>query len=113
MERQIWALKQLENGSNRHCGPSGELGETQIMPYRLRECKIPIPAKINAKWVSDATAVILVRSCAHFDRIHHRWPTDYETGLLWHCPGAIRHPNREQADFAQKFANLCQRKEIK
>ena len=113
MERRLWALKQLENGSNSHCGPSGELGETQIMPYRLRECKIPIPAKIDAKWVSDTSETIIARSCAHFERLHHRKPTDYETYLLWSRPATLLTRNRpvtaKEAQRAQFYSNLCQK----
>jgi hypothetical protein len=104
--RQIWALNQIENGSNVRRGNNGEIGSTAIMPYRLAECGIPIPARIDPQWVSNATATVLMRSCTHFNRIYHRWPTDYEVGLLWHCPSAIQHPNKEQKDFAQRFENL-------
>jgi hypothetical protein len=107
--RQILALNQIEGGSNVHHGKAGEIGSTAIMPYRLKENGIPIPVRIDPQWVSNATAVILVRSCAHFDRVYHRWPTDYEVGLLWHSPGAIRHPNQEQRDFAQRFENLMKK----
>jgi hypothetical protein len=114
IDRRLWALKQVENGSNLHYGPSGELGETQIIPSRLQDCKIPIPARIDAKWVLDASSTILGCSIGHFKRLHNRPPTDYEVYLLWSRPATLLTRNRpvtaKEAQRAQFYANLCERK---
>ena len=109
MERRLWALAEVETGSNDHStGNAGEISRYQILPSVWRQTtKLPISASSNALTAKNVAQSVLERRIACFERSHNRIPTDYEAALLWHCPGAIRHPNREQADFAQRFANLC------
>ena len=111
MERRLWALEQVEAGSDTKPGPCGEVSRYQILPtvWRQYAGNLPISASMNPFTAKNVATRLLEARTGHFRRIYHRQPTDYETGLLWHCPGAIRHPNAEQRDFAQRFANLCQK----
>ena len=110
MERRLWALAMVESENNPSAtGKANEITEYQVLPSVLAENHITIPPNTSRGWAKNAVAGLLEARTGHFRRIYHRQPTDYETGLLWHCPGAIRHPNAEQRDFAQRFANLCQK----
>lgn len=110
-EKQLWALSQIETGMNPDAvGRAGEVTEYQTTPCVLQEFKIPLSATLTRSGAKNACKVIWGRRIDHFRATHHREPTDYEIGLLWHCPAAVGHPNAEQDDFAQRFANLCERK---
>ena len=111
MDKRLWALSQIESGMNPAAiGRAGEVTEYQITPSALQGAKIPLSATLTRSGAKNAACSIIARRIGQFKRVHLRAPTDYEVGLLWHCPAAVGRPNAEQNDFATRFSNLCARK---
>ena len=106
MERRLECLAMVETGGNDFAtGKAGEVSRYAICPsvWRQYAGKLPLESARNPITARKVTLAIMDA------RTRHKPVSDEIWALLWHCPGAIGHPNAKQRDFAQRFANLCQK----
>jgi hypothetical protein len=101
------ALSQLETGNNDFAhGSSSEVSRFQITlaNWNLYAHGLDPANPFTALKVAQA---IMRDRTSHFFKTHGRDPTDYEWAILFHCPSRLRHPNREEREYARRFENLC------
>jgi len=106
------ALSQLESGNDDFTmGKAGEVSRFQIMPdiWRLNT-SLPISRSTNYDASKFIAGKIQGERVRDFALHHNRLPTDREWALLWHCPGRVDRPTKGDADYAQRFINLLNRK---
>jgi len=105
MERRLECLAMVEGGSDTKPGPCGEISRYCIMPSVWRQYShLPLSAATNPFTARKVAFTIMDA------RTRHRPVSDANWAILWHCPGAIGRLTQKQADFAQRFKNLCEMK---
>ena len=102
------ALSQIESGDNdRAVGPSGEVSRFQIRPTLWTSGD---PSDAQAA-LENAQHIMTTRLDA-FKKQHNRDATDLEFYVLWNAPGQVDNPSRMVRERAERFANLCGRREL-
>ena len=104
MERRLECLSAVETRDNDLAtGKAGEVSRYAICPsvWRQYAGKLPLEAARNPITARKVTLAIMDA------RTRHKPVSDEIWAILWHCPGAIGRLTPKQADFAQRFANLC------
>ena len=106
------ALHEVEGSpKTSQVGVTGDLGWLQISPAVWKQFSKP-----NERWwvKSDNLAVgkrvmdyRIKQSLGHRPARSSDF-SPFQEALLWHCPAHLSHPRPDEADYAQRYANLCE-----
>ena len=106
-------LGQIESGNiDIAIGGAGEVSRYQIMPEVWHNASTYPIRYATDPTVSKDVALIIWRGRVNaFCKAQGRSPTLQELYLLWHRPSRAMNPKPFEEERAQRFANLCVRKQ--
>ena len=106
-------LGQIESGNvDSAIGRSMEVSRYQITPECWHNTTIFPISRATDPTVSKDVALTIWRGRVNdFCKAQGRQPTLQELYLLWHRPSRVLNPKPFEAERADRFANLCMRKQ--